>query len=97
MYKFKICENLDHLKISRYTVAESNLQYYVHIASTISYPGKNFGVADDNDAELGPGESHIESACVVEETDALMLVGADAGEDDEVFHPALESIHTGHF
>ena len=63
----------------------------------ISYLWKNFGIANDNDPELGPGEGHVQSAGVVEEPDALMLVGADAGQDDEVLLTALESIHTGHF
>ena len=45
---------------------------------------------------LGSGERHVESARVVEEADALMLVGTHARQDDEVLLPALEGVHAGY-
>lgn len=44
----------------------------------------------------GPGESHVETAWVVEEANALVLVGSDTGQDDEVLFSALERINAGY-
>lgn len=44
----------------------------------------------------GSGESHVETSWVVEEADALVLVGSDTGQDDEVLLSALEGIDTGY-
>lgn len=41
------------------------------------------------------GEGHIETPGVVQEPNALVLVGTHTGQDDEVLLPALEGIHTG--
>lgn len=46
--------------------------------------GENLGVAQDDEAVLGAGEGYVETARVGEETDALVVVAADAGEDDVV-------------
>lgn len=45
----------------------------------------------------GPGECHVKTSGIIEEADALVLVGPHAGEDDEVFLSPLESINTGYF
>ena len=43
----------------------------------------------------GSGEGHIETPGVVQEPNALVLVGTHTGQDDEVLLPALEGVHTG--
>lgn len=43
----------------------------------------------------GPCECHIETTWIIEEADALVLIGPHTGQDDEVFLSALESVHTG--
>lgn len=45
----------------------------------------------------GSGESHIQTSGVIEEADALVLIGPHTGQDDEVFLPALKCIHTCDF
>ncbi len=45
----------------------------------------------------GPGECHIETSGVIEEADALVLIGPHTGQDDEVLLSALKGIHTGYF
>lgn len=45
----------------------------------------------------GSGERHIETAGVVEEANALVLVGPHARQDDEVLLSALEGVHAGYF
>lgn len=49
--------------------------------------------------EVSPSSSerHIKTSRVVEEADALVLIGPHAGQDDEVLLSALEGIHTGYF
>ncbi len=54
------------------------------------------GIADNDDGILGPGESDIEPPGVGEEADALVLVGAHAGDDDDVLLAALEGVHARH-
>lgn len=46
---------------------------------------------------LGSGQCHIETSRVVQEADALVLVGSHARQNDEVLLSALESVHTGDF
>lgn len=46
---------------------------------------------------LGSGEGHIETTRVIQEADALMLIGTNTRQDDEIFLSALEGIHTGNF
>lgn len=41
------------------------------------------------------GEGHIETPRVIQEPDALVLVGTHTGQDNEVLLPALEGVHTG--
>lgn len=41
------------------------------------------------------GEGHIETPGVIQEPNALVLVGTHTGQNDEVLLPALEGIHTG--
>lgn len=41
------------------------------------------------------GQCHVEAPRVIEEADALVLVGADTRQDDEVLLPALERVHAG--
>lgn len=45
----------------------------------------------------GSGERHIETAGVVEEANALVLVGPHARQDNEVLLSALEGVHAGYF
>lgn len=61
-----------------------------------AYLGKNFRVANDYDAVLSSCKSHVQTAWVVEETNALVFVGAHTGHDDEVFLSPLERVNTGH-
>ena len=42
---------------------------------------------------LGSGERHVESAWVVQEADALVLVGAHTRQHDEVLLASLEGVH----
>ena len=51
---------------------------------------------DNQDGVLGACEGDVEAARVVEETDALMVVRAHAGENDEVLFAALERVHARH-
>lgn len=44
---------------------------------------------------LGPGQRHIETTRVVQEANALVLVGTHTRQDDEIFFSALESINAG--
>lgn len=46
---------------------------------------------------LGSGQCHVESTRVIQEADALMFIGTDARQDNEILLPALESIHAGNF
>lgn len=61
-----------------------------------AYLGKNFRVADDNDSVLSSGESNVETAGIVEETDALVFVGAHTRHDDQVLLSPLECVDTRH-
>lgn len=45
----------------------------------------------------GSGERHIKTPGVVEEADALVLIGPHARQDDEVLLSALEGVHAGYF
>lgn len=45
----------------------------------------------------GPSECHIETSGIIEEADALVLIGPHTGQDDEVLLSALKSILTGYF
>jgi hypothetical protein len=40
---------------------------------------------------------YVKSSWVVEEPDALVVIGTDAGEHNEILLTALERIHTGYF
>ncbi len=51
-----------------------------------------FGVANDVDGVLCPGEGNVEPPGVGEKADAKVLVGAHAG-DDNVLIAALEGVH----
>jgi len=59
--------------------------------------GQHFGIAHDDDPVARSGQSHVQSAGIVEEANALVFVGSDARHDDEIFLSALESVHTGDF
>ena len=53
--------------------------------------------AKDNASDaLGSGERHIESAWVVQEADALVLVGAHTRQHDKVLLASLEGVHARH-
>lgn len=45
----------------------------------------------------GPCESHIKTSGIIEEADALVLIGPHTGQDDEVLLSALKGIHTRYF
>lgn len=45
----------------------------------------------------GPSERHIETSGIIEEADALVLIGPDTGQDDEVLLSALKGVHAGYF
>lgn len=44
---------------------------------------------------LGSGQRHIETTWVIQEANALVLIGTNTRQDDEVLLSALESIHAG--
>ena len=46
---------------------------------------------------LGSGQRHVETTRVIQEADALMLIGTDTRENDEVLLSALEGVHAGNF
>ena len=60
-----------------------------------AYLAQDPGVPDDDDGVFGPGEGDVEPPGVGEEPDPLVLVGPDAGDDDDVLLSALEGVHAG--
>ena len=46
---------------------------------------------------LGSGQRHVETTRVVQEADALVFIGTDTRQDDEVLLSALEGVHAGNF
>ena len=56
---------------------------------------QNLRVSDNDDGVLGSGQGHVEPPRVVEKPDALVLVRADAGDDDDVLLAALEGVDAG--
>lgn len=59
--------------------------------------GQNLGIADDNHSVLGTRQGHVQPSWIVEEPNALVLVGAHASEDDVVLFATLERIDAGNF
>lgn len=58
---------------------------------------EDFGIAQDNGTEFRSCKGDVESAGVVQESDALMIVASYAAENDVVLFSTLEGIHAGHF
>ena len=54
-------------------------------------------VPKDHKAILGSSKSNIETARVAQEPNALMIVGAHTGKNDEVFLSSLKRIHRSYF
>lgn len=52
--------------------------------------GQHLGVAHNDNAVAGTGQGHIQTPGVVQEADALVLVGAHARHHNQVLLPALE-------
>lgn len=50
---------------------------------------RHFGIAQHDQPVLGTRESDVKAARVVEEADALPLIGANAREDDVILLPSL--------
>ena len=46
---------------------------------------------------LRPGEGHIQTSWIIQETYPLMFIGSDTRQDDKVFLSTLERINTGYF
>lgn len=46
---------------------------------------------------LCSGQSHIQTPGVVQEANALVLIGTNTRQDDEIFLSALEGIYAGYF
>lgn len=46
---------------------------------------------------LGSGQRHVETPWVIQEADALVLIGTYTRQDDEVLLSALEGIYAGNF
>lgn len=46
---------------------------------------------------LGSGQRHIETTRVIQEANALVLIGTHTRQDDEVLLSALEGIYAGNF
>lgn len=46
---------------------------------------------------LGSSQCHVESSWVVQEADALVLIGSHARQNNVVLLSALKSVHTGDF
>mmetsp|Transcript_17786 Transcript_17786/g.49791 ORF Transcript_17786/g.49791 Transcript_17786/m.49791 type:complete len:242 (+) Transcript_17786:915-1640(+) len=57
--------------------------------------GQHLGVAQHHHAVLCAGQRNVEAPRVVEKPDALVLVGADARQDDVVLLATLEGVHAG--
>ena len=56
---------------------------------------QNLRVSDNDDGVLGSGQGDVEPPRVVEKPDALVLVRADARDDDDVLLAALEGVDAG--
>ena len=63
---------------------------------TTQVPRSCLWVSQDDQAKLGTGEGHIKPAGVAEEANALVIIGADAGQNDVVLLAALEGVHAAH-
>lgn len=46
---------------------------------------------------LGSGQRYVETTWVIQEADALVLIGTNTRQDDEVLLSALEGVHAGNF
>lgn len=46
---------------------------------------------------LCSGQRHIQTTWVIQEADALVLIGTNARQDDEVLLSALEGVHASNF
>jgi hypothetical protein len=62
----------------------------------MNYLGEDFGVSDNDDAVFGPGEGDVEPAGVVEEANALVLVGANTRHNNQILLSALEGVDARH-
>jgi hypothetical protein len=56
-----------------------------------------FGIAENDKAIFGSSESDIQTARVIEETDALVFVGPHTAQDDVVLFSALKCIDACNF
>ena len=54
--------------------------------------GQDLRISKDHTPESCSSESDVQSTRIGQETDALMLVGSHAGEDNEVLFSSLESV-----
>lgn len=61
----------------------------------MTYLAKHARVSEDDETVLGPRQSHVETARVVEEADTLMFVASNARQDDVIFLSSLECVHAG--
>lgn len=58
---------------------------------------ENLRVTEDDHSVLRSSQSNVQSPGIVQETNALMFVTSDTGQDDVVLFTALERIDTGDF
>ena len=58
---------------------------------------QDFRVSEDDTAKLSSGQSHVQTARIRQEPDALVVIGTDAGKNDVVLLSTLESVHRGDF
>ncbi len=66
------------------------------ISCRITHLAQDFRIANDDDTESRPSHGNVQPPRVVQEPNALVLVGPDARENDEVLLPPLEGVHAGH-
>lgn len=65
-----------------------NYNISIHLA-------QNFWISKDDHSVLGSRQSDIETAWIVQETNALMFVASDTAENNIIFLATLEGVNTG--
>src|SRR2546423_6085923 len=58
---------------------------------------EHFGVSKDNQAIFSTSQSYVKASRVAQETNALVIVGTDTGEDDKVLFTTLEGVDRSDF
>ena len=67
------------------------------LADCDTHLAQDLGIAENNDTILRSRQSDVETTRIVQETDALVFIASDTGQDDIVLFSTLESVYTGDF